>query len=367
MKTLQFLTDQYKANKKKTAQELAEELGTEESTAKLLIAYYYAKQDGFEPESMNINELDSFINEASDYESLSAYFTPETAAQTEQLAVFTDRKTIIEELDAASLGKMLGMDENAVKQLIVMKNGEEAAAMSVYDLVGFIVTDVMQNTESASQFGAEALQKLGTLKNIMDMTMSGTLLPYTDAAKIIGMEEAVMKQLYIMKEVNADKLGISMHDTVTFLSAGKNELSSMAGAEMLAKTDMLKSIMDASEVGTEFDENSIAALMGFEPDKAHQLLMLYDIIRADSEYKMSAKGFVEFLMNSVLADENMAQNFGDEDIQQLTSFSRIITAVTSDKPYTSKEMTALFEGMTDDMDEDKMSLMYLYHDANAKI
>lgn len=193
MKTLQFLTDQYKANKKKTAQELAEELGTEESTAKLLIAYYYAKQDGFEPESMNINELDSFINEASDYESLSAYFTPETAAQTEQLAVFTDRKTIIEELDAASLGKMLGMDENAVKQLIVMKNGEEAAAMSVYDLVGFIVTDVMQNTESASQFGAEALQKLGTLKNIMDMTMSGTLLPYTDAAKIFGMEEAVMK------------------------------------------------------------------------------------------------------------------------------------------------------------------------------
>ena len=189
MKTFQSLTDQYKANKKKTAQELAEELGTEESTAKLLIAYYYAKQDGFEPESMNINELDSFINEASDYESLSA----ETAAQTEQLAVFTDRKTIIEELDAASLGKMLGMDENAVKQLIVMKNGEEAAAMSVYDLVGFIVTDVMQNTESASQFGAEALQKLGTLKNIMDMTMSGTLLPYTDAAKIFGMEEAVMK------------------------------------------------------------------------------------------------------------------------------------------------------------------------------
>ena len=170
-----------------------------------------------------------------------------------------------------------------------------------------------------------------------------------------------------MKEVNADKLGISMHDTVTFLSAGKNELSSMAGAEMLAKTDMLKSIMDASEAGTEFDENSIAALMGFEPDKAHQLLMLYDIIRADSEYKMSAKGFVELLMNSVLADENMAQNFGDEDIQQLTSFSRIITAVPSDKPYTSKEMTALFEGMTDDMDEDKMSLMYLYHDANAKI
>ena len=70
-------------------------------------------------------------------------------------------------------------------------------------------------------------------------------------------------------------------------------------------------------------------------------------------------------MNSVLADENMAQDFGDEDKKQLTSFSKIITAVTNDKPYTSREMAALFESMSEDMNEDKISLMYLYHDANA--
>ena len=366
MKILQAITDQDKAKQIKTAAELAEVLGIEENTVKQLITYYYTKQDGYEPDSMNITALVSFINETSKDESLSAYFTPETKAQTEQLAVFTDRESITKEQDATSLGKMLGMDENSVKQLIVMRNGEEAAeTISVYDFVDYILTDVMQNAEAASQFDVTALQKLGTLKNIMDMTMSGTALPYADAAKMFGMEEAAMKQLYIMNEANADKLEISMHDMVTFLSAGKNELSSMADAEMLTKIDMLKSIMDASAAGTEFDENSIAALMGFEPDKAHQLLMLYDIIRTDSEYKMSAKGFVEFLTNALLADETMAQNFGDEDKKQLVSFSKIITAVTNDKPYTSKEMSALFGDMTDDMDEDKMSLMYLYHDANA--
>ena len=308
MKTLQALTDQDKANKEKTAQELSEVLGIDENTVKILITYYYTKQNGYEPEPINIKALVSFIKEASNDESLSAFFTPETTAQTEQLAVFTDRERITEDLDAASLGKMLGMDENAVKQLIIMKNGEEAETISLYGFVDFIVTDVIQDVESASQFDAAALQKLVTLKSIMDMTMGGTLLSYPDAAKIFGMEDAAMKQLYIMNEAYEGKIGISMHDMVAFLSAGKSELSSMAGAEMLAKTDMLKSIMDASEAGTEFDENSIAALMGFEPDKAHQLLMLYDIIRADSEYKMSAKGFVELLANSVLADENMAQN-----------------------------------------------------------
>ena len=365
IKTLQALTDQNKAKQKKTAQELSEELGIEESTIKMLITYYCTKQGGYEPESMNISDLVSFISDASKDESLSAYFTPETAAQTEQLAIFTDKERITEEHDAAVLGEMLGMDENAVKQLIFMKNGEDGSTISVYDFVDFIVTDVMQNAEAASRFDAAALQKLETLKNIMDIAMSGTPLPYTDAAKMFGMEEAAMKQLYIMNEVSENNISISMQDMVTFLSTAKNELSSMAGAEMLANVDMMKSIMDASAAGTEFDENSIAALMGFEPDKAHQLLMLYDIIRADSEYKMSAKGFVEFLVNGVLADENMAQNFGDEDKKQLTSFSKIISAVTNDKPYTSKEMTALFEGMTEDMDEDKMSLMYLYHDANA--
>jgi hypothetical protein len=257
------------------------------------------------------------------------------------------------------------MDENAVQQLIIMQNGEEAAATSVYALVNFIFTDATQNTESASQFDTATLQKLGTLQKIMDMTMSGTPLPYTDAAKMFGMEEAAMKQLYIMKETNTDELSISMHDMVAFLSAAKNEIPSMANTEMLAKIEMLKNIMDASTAGIEFDENSIAALMGFEPDKAHQLLLLYDIIKADSEYKMSAKSFVELLMNSVLTDENMAQNFADEDKKQLTSFSKIITAVTNDTPYTSREIAALFEGMSEDMDEDKMSLMYLYHDANA--
>ena len=365
MKTLQSLTDQDKANKKKTSQEIAEELGIEEGIIKQLITYYYTKQNEYKPEKMNISDLVSFISDASKDESLSTYFTPETVAQTEQLAIFTNKVRITEELNATSLGNMLGMDENAVQQLIIMQNGEEAAATSVYALVNFIFTDATQNTESASQFDTATLQKLGTLQKIMDMTMSGTPLPYTDAAKMFGMEEAAMKQLYIMKETNTDELSISMHDMVAFLSAAKNEISSMANTEMLAKIEMLKNIMDASTAGIEFDENSIAALMGFEPDKAHQLLLLYDIIKADSEYKMSAKSFVELLMNSVLTDENMAQNFADEDKKQLTSFSKIITAVTNDTPYTSREIAALFEGMSEDMDEDKMSLMYLYHDANA--
>ena len=365
MKTLQTLTDKDKARREKSAHELAEELGLEESTVKSLITYFYANQDGYAPDYMNIKELVSFINETSKDENLSAYFTPETTAQIEQLAVFTDVEIITEERDTASLGNLLGMNENAVKQLIVMKNGEEAETISVYNFVDYIVNDVMQNAESTSQFDEAALQKLETLKNIMDITMSETPLSYSDAAKMFGMEEATMEQLYIMNESNTGKLKITIQDMVIFLSTNSNEFSSVASAEMIAKFNMLKSIMDASSTGAEFDENNIAALMGLEPDKAHQLLMIYDIIRKDSDYKMSAKGFIDLLVNGVLADENMADNFDEGNKKQLTSFSKIINAVTNDKQYSSKEMAALFEDMTDDMDEDKISLMYLYHYANV--
>ena len=192
MKTLQSLTDQDKANKEKTSQEIAEELGIEEGIIKQLITYYYTKQNEYEPEQMNISDLVSFISDASKDESLSSYFTHETVAQIEQLAVFTDKARITEALNAASLGNMLGMDKNTVQQLIIMQNGEGAAATSVYDLVNFIFTDVTQNTESASPLDTATLQKLGTLQNIMDMTMSGAPLPYTDAAKMFGIEEAAM-------------------------------------------------------------------------------------------------------------------------------------------------------------------------------
>jgi hypothetical protein len=92
------------------------------------------------------------------------------------------------------------------------------------------------------------------------------------------------------------------------------------------------------------------------------LYLLYISEHGDtSGWKMSVQGFVHFLVDDVLSDEALADQFDAQSASDLTTAQTIIDAVASKTPYTSNELAAIFADFSDEMDANTMDLMYLYY------
>jgi predicted RND superfamily exporter protein len=134
---------------------------------------------------------------------------------------------------------------------------------------------------------------------------------------------------------------------------------------MLENIDTLKSIMDSASAKEELDSEKLSKLVTMEKEQADKLMLLYTYKQGNtSEWKISAKEFIDFLISDVLGNEDFADKFDEENKKQLNNLSKIINAVYFSEKYDSTGMAELFGSMSEDMDENTVKLLFLYHDAN---
>ena len=96
-------------------------------------------------------------------------------------------------------------------------------------------------------------------------------------------------------------------------------------------------------------------------EQAEQLYLLYISRHGDtSEWTLSVKGFIDFINSDVLDDPDFAGQFDQETSDMLAAAQTLADAVISGQSYTAEQMGELFEGLSDDLSQDTMELMYLY-------
>ncbi len=263
--------------------------------------------------------------------------------------------------------KLFGMDQSQIRLLFTLYYGNSDRRMSLYDFVAYMNSYVVNDPMFSGKIDQASAQKMKTLKQIMDIASSGAGLTYEQSAALMNMDAASMKQLYALRDSKNADWKMSPEDMIGFLITNKKELSGMADSEMLDKVELLKGIMESAESGEELDAEALSELTGMEPDKAEQLLLLYTYKKGDTkDWKLSVKEFLDFVKSDVLSSEDFADRFDKEQSEQLTSVSSVADAVISGEKFDCAEMTDLFRGMTDDLDDDTISLLYLYHDANLE-
>ncbi len=266
---------------------------------------------------------------------------------------------------ADEYAQMFGMDENQIKLIFALYFGTDDRTMSLYDFVDYLNSDVLRNPAAAAKMDAGITGKIGMLKNIMDLALSGKALNDRESAGIFGMDADTMKLLYTLKDSQNAAWKIAPAEIVAFLSSNQKNLSAAADEEMLEKIGLLKNIIDAVKADEALDDARLAELTGMKADQAQQLSLLYTYKKGDTaDWKLSTEQFIAFLSDEVLNDPEMSDRISTDDRKKLTGASAVIEAVLSGTKYTSKEMAALFDGMTEDMDANAIEMLYLYHDAN---
>ncbi|MBR6873327.1 MAG: MMPL family transporter [Ruminococcus sp.] len=347
-----------------------QDIEPDESMFNMLYYKYYGGEAG----TMTAGEFMRFIAEdVMTNETFKSYISNDMEQNTAMIKRLSDAQALQTPVSAAELAEFFGMEESQCTQLFtyycLQRPDAEAKPLTANEFVSFILDDLASDETYASMFDKQSLAQMQMLRTFTDKSAIQQPLSPKELAQYLGMDETAAQQLagyyHQMNQTGSTDMKLSVYEMVSFLCGNKEQFAQSMDAAMLGQMEQLKGIMDTALGEVQLDEISLAAMLGMEQGQAHQLTMLYTMRSPDFEMKLSAAEFVNFLVNGVLADESMAQNFTEENRTQLTYLSKLINAVVSEQKYTSSEMTELFRGMTDELDENETAVMYLYHDANG--
>lgn len=341
-----------------SAAELSSNLGIDEAQAKMLYAYYFSGDEAYTPASMTATEFINYLTEKiiSD-PMLASQLDEQTASQAGILKNFATKEDVQKQHTAAEIAEMFGIEESLVKIIFGF-----SGTMSLEQFV-----DSAANLTSLVPSGSnELLSKLPMMQKLIDAVVSEEEITYVQMAEILSMEPEMIKILYAVYDfdVNGAEKKLSLHKVINFISENKETFAPLMGEENLSLIEMGETVVKGAVSGKKFTSDEFASAVGIEPSMLRQLFMLYKTEKGDtSNRKLSLQEVVSFISQDVLSDE-MYSSFVDKEMSGLiTAGDKIIKAVINSESYTAKELAEMFAGFSEQLNENTVSLMYLYYSA----
>jgi predicted RND superfamily exporter protein len=274
-------------------------------------------------------------------------------------------------MTSSEISTTLGIDSNMVEQVFAMASAMGAPPiekLSMKEFIDFLCEKVLPDEQYAPMFDKETKSGLLFIKGLMDASISGKAYSYTEMAKLIGMDSDMMKMLYtyhVAMHGDTHAWKLSLQSVINFIvdDLSKNEgFSSMFDKGTLQQLRMLQLLINGTVDGMAYTAGQLASLLEMNAGDVEGLYLLYISKHGDtSGWNMSVQEFVHFLIDDVLSDETLSDQFDAQSASDLTMARTIINAVVSETPYTSNELAAIFADFSNEMDANTMDLMYLYY------
>ncbi len=300
-----------------TADRLAEFFDIDADTVKLLFVYYYAMSDSYDPGTMTIPEFVDYLqNNIADDPAFSSYLDESTMEQIKTLASFTDKTSVQTQRNTAELASILGIEENLVKTIFIFHNSQNDSDSS---------TTAAQNSETGSDM-IEIVSRLISGRDISNKTMS-------------------------------------VEEVVDFVLAD-SVMNNYMDDESIEQMQMVQKIIKASVNNTEFTCSQLSDLLGMDGSMLKMLYTVKAYERESNNWRLSVKGFIDFILDDVLSDNAFADKIDADTSTMLYSARTIVNAVISGKAYTASEMGELLGGLTEELNSSMIGLMYLYAESS---
>ncbi|MBR6522924.1 MAG: MMPL family transporter [Oscillospiraceae bacterium] len=279
---LAVFTDAEKMTTPYTYEGIAEVLGMDAETAKLLFVYYCSLDDNYEPAAMTLPEFIGFLtNDIATHPVFSAYLDSDTMQQMQTLSVFTNAEALKKQRVPAEIAAMLGVDEEMVKTIFVLHNAQDVSgkAMSLSSFTGFVNGYLLNNPMFAASFDEASKAQLQTVNSLVQMVVSGREVDAATMAKLLGMDENAVKQLYYLyfsadagfgREVAAMKMPLM--DFLTLLKAN-------TPAEQQAQLVQMEQLLGVAMYGQELTAAELAGITGMPEEQISQLFAMKGVER----------------------------------------------------------------------------------------
>lgn len=344
---------------------IAELLGMDSESMRQLFVYYYAMSDGYQPSTMTLSDFVSFIqNDIASDPTFSSYFDENTLAQMNQLSAYTDSGMLQKQMTSSELAAALGMDDGMIGQLFSLYFGSSDAltkTMTLSELTGFLVNNVMSNPNFSSYFDEASKEQLTKMNDLVSIAVSDRELSAAELSGILGIDEKMVEQLLALYAGEGSEVtALPLATFTSFLV--DNVLQNEAYAPYFDEASRqqiqtLNSLITTAVSGESFTAAQIAPILGLNEELALQIYTMY--FGADTTGKtMSMVEFVDYLLNDVVSNEAYAGYFDSNTISQLKQMQTIMSASIAGTSYSNDEMASILG-----VDGSMTKMLYTYKDS----
>ena len=258
------------------------------------------------------------------------------------------------------IASIFGIPEEKIDEVIgLIKNKE--IYLTPYEFVNLILEN-KDNAILSKILDEKTIETLNLSKNIMESTNNGTKYNYSDMAKLIGTEDAMVKQIYTLYHIMNTNTMITPMEFAKFLLNHQNDevLQGSLDNNSLSKLTLVNTVMDSVYNNTKYSYYDMANLINASKDDLKLLYSLYEV-QNGKKVTLSLDIFVNYLLDNVVNDSKYAPMFTDDMKSQLNTVRAIMESVKKNTKFNLTEMLALINPLADNIDKNTMDLLFIYY------
>ena len=258
------------------------------------------------------------------------------------------------------IASIFGIPEEKIDEVIgLIKNKE--IYLTPYEFVNLILEN-KDNAILSKILDEKTIETLNLAKNIMESTNNGTKYNYNDMAKLIGTDEAMVKQIYTLYHIMNTNTMITPMEFAKFLLNHQNDemLKGSLDNNSLSKLTLVNTVMDSVYNNTKYSYYDMANLINASKDDLKLLYSLYEV-QNGKKVTLSLDTFVNYLLDNVVNDSKYASMFTDDMKSQLNTVRAIMESVKKNTKFNLTEMLALINHLADNIDKNTMDLLFIYY------
>ncbi len=353
LETLSTFTDKQMIQKKMTSDQMAKVFGIDSNTMNELYQYYILVND-IDTE-MTISEFSNFvIDEVLTDKNYASSFNKEQVENIKLLATFSNEELIQQEMTSKKLSELFGIDEEKVKQILLLKyiDEENTSQYTISELVTNI-TYIKTNTHYLDDMDTSMMENLITaypemLDNPAEFTAS-------QISMLLGIDKAKINQIYQLIDYmtgNTEQWKATPNEFVGIIIENKDLEEIKAGIDdaTMLQLQLLSSIMTSTINEESYTYQELSKMIGIDSSTLKSIYMLS--VAKQDQTKLTPIEFVDFVLEHK-NDSMLSGKISSSMIENLNLLKSVMNGVVNGKEYSEGELALLLG-----INEEDMELLY---------
>lgn len=329
------------------AKALADFFGMDEETAESMMLLYFSEKGGVSYGTMTMSTFADFIiNDVSKNEMYASMFDENTMEQINMLKTYTDKDTVTKPRGFEEMADLLGIEASQMRLLYIAYSDENTPA----DIFGGasrkltleqVINYVVANSDSFSaMMSEENMQQLPLAQKIISGTVEGKAYTPDELAKLIGMDAAQLRQLYLLYTTqygDTSSWSVSVKNLLDCLNSGvldKPEYSAMVAPEMKSQLGSAQTMVNAVVSGKKLDSAEMTSLLtalageGMLDQATVELIYLFisSDVNYNPEWTLSVETLFNHLSTDMVNDPSFSQVIGEDVKAQLADAGNALSS-----------------------------------------
>ena len=262
----------------------------------------------------------------------------------------------------------MALDKSMIDMLYYSHYGADTEIkLTAGEFLEFLSNDVLQNEAFSGYIDDSMKDSFATLQGFSDAEELTSPKTAAEIADFFGMGEEQVSQLFMyysmVQNGGASEEKITLSDITDFIItelAADENYSAYFSTESIGQMEQMSAALSEEMMNAPYTSAELAAVLGMNEQQAEQIFQLYASLHTE-EPEMSVSEFIAFVDEAVLSNPELSAQFDESMVYQLKAARAVIDAVVSEKAFTAEEMYDLFGSLSNKLNADTLSMLYLYY------